>query len=147
MINVILGILVFLCSHVTVAKLSSSIFSDNSKWVQRSIEITNSEYLFFYAEYCPYCEKVLPKVKCLETKVVGVATDKTIDKAKLNIEKHKIKFSVYWDQDKELRQKYGVKGVPALVKPESDPANNQKWTGQTDIEDQLVKLGYKVDCN
>ena len=77
---------------------------------------------------------------------MGVATDKSVEKARLNIKNHSIKFSVYWDQEKELRKKYAVRGVPALILVSQDPAQNKIWTGQTDIENHLLTLGYNKNC-
>lgn len=144
--QLLLSLIICLYGPLSLANVSSSIFLDSSLWVQRSSELSGAEYLFFYAEYCPYCELVLPKVKCLESKVVGIATDKSMDKARLNIKKHVIKFSVYWDQEKELRKKYAVRGVPALVLVAKDPAQNKVWTGQTDVEKQLLALGINKKC-
>lgn len=142
-----IGLFVIIFSQTAMTNVSSTLSLDKALWVQRTSETISGDYLFFYAEYCPFCERVLPKIKCLGSKVVGVATDKTVEKAKENIKKHSIKFSVYWDQEKEIRNKFGVRGVPALVLVGKEPDQNKVWVGQTDIEDKLKTLGFNQSCD
>ncbi len=76
--------------------------------------------LHFWATWCPYCRKEMPKLKQVqaqfadEVKVLAVSVDEDESRLKQFLEKESLPYTVLVDAktDFELARNYGISGIP-----------------------------------
>ncbi|MXV77348.1 redoxin domain-containing protein [Candidatus Poribacteria bacterium] len=76
----------------------------------------------FWATWCGPCIKEMPKVKNTYAKfkdqkfaIIGISLDRSVDPLKTYIAKEELSWKQYWDQDRTVRNLFGVKFIPTAV--------------------------------
>lgn len=82
----------------------------------------NTVCLVFWATWCPYCLKEIPKIKNIHSKFssngvkvisVDIATNDPIGRVKAFQKQLEIPYPILYDADNTVSRLYGISGVPA----------------------------------
>lgn len=95
----------------------------------------------FWATWCGPCIKEMPKVKNTYTKfkdqkftIIGISLDRSIDPLKAYIAKEELEWKQYWDQDRTVRNLFGVKFIPTAVIIDGEGIVRKAKVGGFDLE-------------
>ncbi len=98
----------------------------------------------FWATWCSPCIKEMPKIKKTYAKfkdqkftIIGISYDRSIDPLKAYIAKEKLPWKQYWDQDRTVRQLFGVKFIPTAVIIDGKGIVRKAKVGGFDLEDAV----------
>ncbi len=95
----------------------------------------------FWATWCGPCIKEMPKVKKTYAKfkdqkfaIIGISLDRSIDPLKAYITKEELSWKQYWDQDRTVRNLFGVKFIPTAVIIDGEGIVRKAKVGGFDLE-------------
>ena len=95
----------------------------------------------FWATWCGPCIKEMPKIKKTYAKfkdqkfaIIGISLDKSIDPLKAYITKEELSWKQYWDQDRTVRNLFGVKFIPTAVIIDGEGIVRKAKVGGFDLE-------------
>lgn len=101
----------------------------------------------FWATWCGPCIIELPKVKRTYAKfkdqkfeIIGISLDRTMDPLKAYIAKEELTWKHYWDEDKEVRNLFGVRFIPTALIIDGEGIVRKASVGGFDIETAVETL-------
>jgi peroxiredoxin len=100
----------------------------------------------FWASWCPYCIKDLPKLDSLYTEfapagleIVGVAVRDKAEDTSLAIEKHGIRWPVIYNAEQKPYEIYGFTGIPHLMLIRPDGVIESRGETPQQVSNRLRK--------
>ena len=95
----------------------------------------------FWATWCGPCIKEMPKVKKTYAKfkdqkfaIIGISLDRSIDPLKAYIAKEELSWKQYWDEDKTVRNLFGVRFIPTTFIIDGEGIVRKAKVGGFDVE-------------
>ncbi len=95
----------------------------------------------FWATWCGPCIKEMPKVKKTYAKfkdqkfaIISISLDSSIDPLKAYITKEELSWKQYWDQDRTVRNLFGVKFIPTAIIIDGEGIVRKAKVGGFDLE-------------
>ena len=95
----------------------------------------------FWATWCGPCIKEMPKIKKTYAKfkdqkfaIIGISLDRSIDPLKAYIAKEDLSWKQYWDEDRTVRNLFGVKFIPTAVIIDGEGIVRQAKIGGFNLE-------------
>ena len=103
--------------------------------------------LDFWATWCGPCIAEMPKVKRTYKKykdqkfqIIGISLDQSMGPLKAYIEKEKLGWLHYWDESREVRDLYGVRGIPSTFLIDGEGIIRKANLGGFDVESAVAEL-------
>ncbi len=97
---------------------------NGKKFTLSSIKNKKAVILSFWATWCPYCIKEIPKLRTLHAKFqnrglevlsVNIAANDPIYRVTQYVKKQALPYSVLYDKDQTVSRSYGVSGIPVSL--------------------------------
>ena len=103
--------------------------------------------LDFWATWCGPCIREMPKVKRTYEKykdqkfqIIGISLDRSTGPLKAYIEKEELRWLHYWDESREVRDLYGVRGIPSTFLIDGEGIIRKANLGGFDVESAVAEL-------